>query len=139
MKVITSNPVITGGEEIKTPSEMYYNSNGTMAGPYSPEYLASQQSAVPFSPQYVESQKKKGLTWDRVRGVWTKAKESGLLDQLRGFASSQLGRGQSGSAPVSTSQEMPAEKSGMSNTTKILIGVGVVALIGFAIYKSNKS
>jgi hypothetical protein len=133
MKVITSNPVVTSGEEIKTPSEMYYNSIGAIASQMG---ITAQQAA-----KYQEEQNKKGLFWDKVRGGWKKAKESGLIDQLRGFASSQLGRGQSGSAPVSTSEQTATQKSesGMSNTTKILIGVGVVALIGFAIYKSNKS
>jgi hypothetical protein len=90
-----------------------------------------------------KSQNEKGLTWDKVKGAWTKAQESGVVDKVKGVVGSLFGIGEDskprGSVPIS--KRPPTKTKGMTTTTKVLIGVGVAAVIGFVIYKvaSNKS
>lgn len=138
MKIITSNPVLQ--DQNFSPSEFYYNQEG----PYSSEYLAQQSSSIPFSNEYIASQQKKGLTWDKVKGAWTKAQESGLIDKGKELLGGLFGKKpKSKPAPVSTSgggggKGSGRTQQGMSDTTKLLIGVGVVAVLGFVIYKASK-
>ena len=93
---------------------------------------------------------KKGMFWDKAKGVWVKAQQSGLLNQLGGLLGGLLGKnGATGSAgqtwtgetpapaPSSTTPEQPG-KQPMSMTTKVLIGVGVVAVLGVIIYVATK-
>ena len=149
MKIITSNPVFQSDNE-KSPSDMYYNNDGqygpqlpsstptpSFPGPYSPEFMQS--------PQFIQSQQKKGLTWDKVKGAWTKAQESGLIDKGMQLFGGLFGKGKpKGKPPISTggNNRPPTKKKekeeGISTTTIVLIGVGVL-VAGFAIYKLSKN
>jgi hypothetical protein len=110
---------------------------GAMPPPYSPSYIATQPTGIPYSPQYIASQQSKGLTWDKVKGVWTKAKDLGLIDKGKEFLMNWT-KGKQPDAPIET-QPIEAEKKGMNNTTKILIGVGVVAVVVAIIFSVSKS
>jgi hypothetical protein len=131
MKIITSNPVFESGET-KSPSEMYYEFGNPLAG-IDVNKLTSQAS------EYQASQEKKGFNWDAIKNAWVKVKESGAIDAAKNLAGKKpkgkpsgrpSGRPPQGKVPTQ-------EKKGMSTTTKVLIGVGVVAIVAFAIYKSR--
>lgn len=91
---------------------------------------------------------KKGMFWDKAKGVWVKAQESGLLNQLGGLLGGLIGKKQgTGDTPTTWTGETPApsttppaegDKKPMSTTTKVLIGVGVVAVLGVIIYMATK-
>jgi hypothetical protein len=138
MRIITSNPVVTSGGQA-------YSNVDDMAGPYAPGYTAPQSSGAPFSPEYIASQQSKGLTFDKIKGIWTKAQESGIIDKGKDLLGGLFGKPKKKPVPVSTSsggsgggKGKSKTKKGMSDTTKILIGVGVVAVLGFVIYKVSK-
>jgi hypothetical protein len=88
-----------------------------------------------------ENAKKKGLTWDSAKKVYVQAQELGIVDALLGklgitprTTTPPVGV----DAPLGTSGSSPIEESkGMSTTTKILIGVGALAVVGFVIYSST--
>jgi hypothetical protein len=92
--------------------------------------------AVNPSPKQIADAKKKGFNWDKARGVFVKAQELGVLDALLG----RLGitpRTTTELPEVGTEMGMPlpdGQKQGMNNTTKVLIGVGVIAVIGVILY-----
>jgi len=96
----------------------------------------------PYSNEFLQSQQNKGLTWDKVKGAWTKAQESGLIDKGMQLFGGLFGKGKpKGKPPISTggNTKPPTKKKekGMSTTTIVLIGVGVL-VAGFAIYKLSK-
>jgi len=141
MKIITANPVVTKASigrtntNVASGDEFYSNfPGGAFANPNSKLF----QDAQNFN----KSQNEKGLTWDKVKGAWTKAQDSGLVDKAKGLLGGLFGGGNApsggGSAPVSKTP--PTKSKKMTTTTKVLIGVGVV-VAGFLIYKvaSNKS
>jgi hypothetical protein len=140
MKIITSNPVFQSGSD-KSPSDMYYNNDGQF-GPQLPSSTPTPSFPGPYSNEFLQSQQKKGLTWDKVKGAWTKAQESGLIDKGMQLFGGLFGKGKpKGKPPISTGGDNrpPAKKKdeGMSTTTIVLIGVGVL-VAGFAIYKLSK-
>lgn len=89
--------------------------------------------------------KKKGLTWDSVNNVFKKAEELGIVDSLL----SKLGITPRTSDIPPVGVDSPMDPSGapmgdgkgkgMSTTTKVLIGVGVLAVIGVILYASSGS
>jgi hypothetical protein len=130
MRVITTNPVFQSGND-KSPSEMYYNFN---LG----QFNQVQQG-------FTQSQEQKGLTWDKVKGAWTKAQESGLIDKGKELLGGLFGKGRpkKGQPPISTRPNgsgKPKKKpaKGMSTTTIVLIGVSVL-VVGFVVYKLSKN
>jgi hypothetical protein len=92
--------------------------------------------AVNPSPTQIAEAKKKGFNWDKARGVFVKAQELGIIDALLG----KLGitpKTTTEFPEVGTETGMPlpdGEKKGMNTTTKVLIGVGVIAVIGVILY-----
>lgn len=122
MKVLTAYPVVINKKRV-SPPDYYLNSNG--AKPTQP------------TPQQIEEQKKKGLTWDKVKGTWVKAKESGLLDSIISFITPTQ------TAPVSAppqAEPIPTEqpKEGLSKNAKIGLIVGGLAVVGAIIYFATK-
>ena len=95
------------------------------------------------TPAQKEEAKKKGLTWDSVNKVYVKAQELGIVDALL----SKLGITPRTTTPpvgvdptLDPSGSASAEDKGMSTTTKVLIGVGVLAVVGLLFYAmSDKS
>jgi hypothetical protein len=95
--------------------------------------------AVNPSPTQIEEAKKKGFNWDKARGVFIKAQELGIVDALLG----KLG------ITPRTPNELPevgadtgllppdAPSQGMSTTTKVLIGVGIVGVLGLILYSAK--
>lgn len=84
-----------------------------------------------------EEAKKKGLTWDKAKGAWTKAKDAGVFDTIKDlFGKKDTSSSQ---APVADVPSAPAsEDKKMSKTTKyILIGAGVLTL-GAIIYFATR-
>jgi peptidoglycan hydrolase-like protein with peptidoglycan-binding domain len=92
--------------------------------------------AVNPTPTQIAEAKKKGFNWDKARGAFVKAQELGIIDALLG----KLGitpRTTTELPEVGTETGMPlpdAEKKGMNTTTKVLIGVGLIAVIGVILY-----
>lgn len=143
MRIITTNPVFQSGND-KSPSEMYYNNDGQF-GPQLPSLTSTPSFPGPFSPQFMQSQQKQGLTWDKIKGAWTKAQESGLIDKGKELLGGLFGKGKpkKGQPPISTSPKgsgKPKKKpaKGMSTTTIVLIGVSVL-VVGFVVYKLSKN
>ena len=88
-----------------------------------------------------EEAKKKGLTWDSAKKIYVQAQQLGIVDALLnklGITPKTNDAPVGVDAPLGTSGGSPTEKSkGMSTTTKILIGVGALAVVGFVIYSST--
>jgi len=95
-------------------------------------------------------EKRKGMFFDKVKNLWVKASDSGLLSQLGGILGGMLGlkpNEQPGTNSTWTGETPgatpPAEtgtpgKKPMTTTTKVLIGVGVVLVLGTIIYLATK-
>jgi hypothetical protein len=93
--------------------------------------------AVNPTPTQIAEAKKKGFDWDKARGVFIKAQELGIVDALL----NKLGITPRTTTPpvgVDTTFDpsgSPSEESkGMGTTTKVLIGVGVLAVVGVILY-----
>jgi hypothetical protein len=117
MKVLTSYPVVINNKRV-SPRDYYLNADNQP------------------TQQQIEEQKKKGLTWDKVKGTWVKAKESGLLDSIISFITPTQ------TAPVSSPPQSepintPA-KEGLSKGAKIGLIVGGLAVVGAIIYFATK-
>ena len=96
--------------------------------------------AVNPSPKTIEEAKKKGFNWDKARGVFVKAQELGIIDALLnkiGITPKTPDMPQVGTE----GEFIPTGETSkpMSTTTKVLIGVGALAIIGSIIYFSKKS
>jgi hypothetical protein len=86
-----------------------------------------------------ERAQKMGLVWDNVKKGYVKAQELGIIDAILG----KLGiTPRTSDVPeVGVDMNVPQGgevKKGMSTTTKVLIGVGLVAVIGLVIYSTKK-
>jgi hypothetical protein len=93
--------------------------------------------AVNPTPTQIAEAKKKGFDWDKARGVFIKAQELGIVDALL----NKLGITPRTTTPpvgVDTTFDpsgSPSEESkGMGTTTKVLIGVGILAVVGVILY-----
>lgn len=101
---------------------------------------ASSATTTPVSeptPAQVEKQAKKGLAWDKVKKGWVSAKDSGVLQKGLDVVGSLFGNkdSETNSTVTDTTEEV---KTGMSTTTKVLIGVGALALVSTIIYFATK-
>ena len=138
-KAVGYIPAVAVGRAIK---DGFSNADDDYSNFNPSEIAASAQNAINNANQYQSSQKEKGLTWDKVKGAWTKAQESGLVDKAKGLLGGLFGKGNtsSGGGYTPVSKRPPAKSKKMTTTTKVLIGVGVVA-VGFLIYKvaTNKN
>jgi hypothetical protein len=98
------------------------------------------------TPNQVADAKKKGLFWDKVKGGWVYAKESGILDWVGNLfglqpppafqptgAGAGVTAGGGGGAVVTDDTN-----KGMSKTTKTLLYVGGALVLGFVIYTIAK-
>ena len=115
MKVITAYPIIENGKlvgnKIAANTLNYSSANGKKGG------------------KLVGSGKVKGFL----------EKAGGVSTALAGILGGGAAAASQDSAPVSAPMEEP--KKGMTTTTKVLIGVGVAAVLGLGVYfvmKSNK-
>jgi hypothetical protein len=97
------------------------------------------------TPNQVADAKKKGLFWDKVKGGWVYAKESGILDWVGNLFGLQpppafqptqttttTGSAGTGGAVITDNEK------GMSKTTKTLLYVGGALVLGFVIYTIAK-
>ena len=117
--VTTANPIILNTTP-ESPKDYYLNANGD-----------------PTQAQ-VDSAKKKGLTWDKVKGTWVKAEQSGLIDSLLGFFGAKQPQDTTTTQDNSPAPPAPTDKP-MSQNTKIIIGIGVAVAAGVIIYAIVKS
>lgn len=95
--------------------------------------------AVNPSPKQIADAKKKGFNWDKARGVFVKAQELGIVDALLnrvGITPRTPDMPQVGTEGGFTPTGETATP--MSNTTKVLIGVGVLGLIVGIVYIAKK-
>lgn len=117
-------------------------------GKYSTEYTAfitptttttqttTTQTTTEPTSQKKDEMKKKGFNWDKAKGTWTKAKDSGLIDNLLGLfgkdkpteQAPQEGGGPSVTPPPTD------DKKGMSKGMKIGLAVGGALLLGTVLY-----
>lgn len=88
-------------------------------------------------------EQKKGMFWDKVKGAFVAAKEAGVVDAGKNIAKDALKSKTkpTGKGPATGSNSSLAEapKKGLSKTTKILIGVGILLMVAGIVYKVNKS
>lgn len=84
----------------------------------------------------------KGKLWDKVKKTWVDAKEAGLVDKgldfLKGVFGGSSAQAQTGATDVTTTDTTITDKKGMSTTTKILIGGGVLVGVGLIIYFATR-
>lgn len=118
MKVITAYPIIE---------------NGKLVG----NKIAA--NTLNYSSANGKPKKKKGglVGSGKVKGFLEKS--GGVATALAGILGGGAAAASQDSAPVSAPMEEP--KKGMTTTTKVLIGVGVAAVLGLGVYfvmKSNK-
>jgi hypothetical protein len=97
------------------------------------------------TPSQLADQKAKGVFWDKAKGVWIKAKDSGLLEKGFGFLAGLFGTTASAATPMDAPTDSGSgntgspEGKGMSTGLKIGIAVGVLVLVGVVIHSmSNK-
>ena len=100
------------------------------------------QGGTPTATQVADA-KKKGLFWDKVKGGWVYAKESGLLDwvgNLFGLKPPPAFQPTPPTATTTTTTITTSDDSGkgMSKTTKTLLYVGGALVLGFVIYTIAK-
>lgn len=123
MNVITSAPMFVNAKASNTdPSELYSGSNGELM-------KKAKENAKG------DGKKRRGMVWDKTKGAWVKAQDTGLLSSIGAF----FGAGQATTdttVPADTLPD-PNAKQPMSTTTKILIGVGVAAAIGLVWYATR--
>lgn len=87
--------------------------------------------SAPSSTQ-VEEQKQKGVFWDKAKGVWVRAKDSGMLDNLANYFG--LNTGAPTNPTVDTNTPPIDDKPKMSKGLKIGLIVGGVILLGVIVY-----
>lgn len=100
------------------------------------------QGQTPTATQVADA-KKKGLFWDKVKGGWVYAKESGLLDwvgNLFGLKPPPAFQPTPPTATTTTTTTTTSDDSGkgMSKTTKTLLYVGGALVLGFVVYTIAK-
>jgi len=105
-----------------------------------PQIPAGQQPTV----AQLEEQKKKGIFWDKLKGTWITAKQSGVLDWLAGLVGIKLPQGQQGNLPPVGSPQYGSNTTDgkdrkLSRNAKIAIGLGGVLVVGLIIYSISKN
>jgi hypothetical protein len=116
INIITSRPVIDEYDLTSTdPSEYYYNAPGDGTDP---------------------TGGKGKLIWDKAKGIWTQAKDAGLVDAALAFLKNRgqgrnLGQNQPVLPPLPPPPPPPKE---MSVGLKIGLIVGGVAVVGAVLY-----
>jgi hypothetical protein len=86
------------------------------------------------TPTQVEEQKKKGVFWDKAKGVWVRAKDSGMLDRLANYFGLNTGVAPETNPVVDTNTPPIDDKPKMSKGLKIGLIVGGVVLLGVIVY-----
>lgn len=130
MRVITKNPILVNSEEVE-PKDMYLNADAATA----------RALARGGKPVDNKKQLRNGQVWDKTKGAWVKAQDSGLLSSL----GNMFGVNQpTSSYPESSypSDYDPNAKQPMSPGLKTGLIIGGVVLASVAVYflvKSNKS
>lgn len=86
--------------------------------------------------------KKDGQLFDKAKGIWVKAKDSGLVDSAKNWLNQKLGGDSSSTAPTTVDPTLPttpdAPKKGMSKALKITLIVGGAALGLYILYRVSK-
>jgi hypothetical protein len=99
------------------------------------------QGQTPTATQVADA-KKKGLFWDKVKGGWVYAKESGLLDWVGNLFGLKPPPAFQPTPPTATTTTTTTtnddDGKGMSKTTKTLLYVGGALVLGFVIYEIAK-
>jgi hypothetical protein len=102
-----------------------------------PQVPAGQQPTV----AQLEEQKKKGIFWDKLKGTWIKAKQSGVLDWLAGLIGIKKPQGEL--PPVGSPQYGSNTTAGkdrkLSKNAKIAIAIGSVLVVGLIIYSIRRN
>lgn len=134
LTVKTSYPVVMDGTDL-SPLDFYANADG----------------AAPGMPEQAKM-KQKGLFWDKTKGAWAKISNSPgaqfALEKIAEYMKQKQGGGfgsggftnvpDSTPTTPTTATDTPAP---MTMTTKVIIGVGIVAvlgLVGYGIFANSK-
>jgi|688.fasta_scaffold18419_16 hypothetical protein len=120
MKIQTAYPIIINKKRVN-PKDYYLNANDT--------------PATTPTQALVDENKKKGLTWDKAKGIWVKASESGIIDSVLDI----FGIKKDTPTPKPVEVTTTKKDEGMSKNTKMIIVVGALVLIGIIYYKSKKA
>ena len=123
MNVITKYPIYINGKSASNNDNQWSSLPGDPTpSPYD----------VPNAPtaEVIAEAAKKGINWDKVKGWVKQGQQIGQQTGLWDFLKNKLGTGKKPNAnvPITTAPPMPIEKKGMSTTTMLMIGGGVVAI-----------
>jgi hypothetical protein len=113
---------------------------------YSDEFVANRPDLFPqtvdpnLSATDPKGQRKLGKLWDKTKKAWVDAQEKGYINKGVNFLNTLFGGGQSQQTQT-TEAGVPTgapQKEAMSNTTKILLVVGGVAVLGTIVYLATR-
>jgi hypothetical protein len=113
---------------------------------YSDEFVANRPDLFPqtvdpnLSATDPKGQRKLGKLWDKTKKAWVDAQEKDYINKGVNFLNTLFGGGQSQQTQT-TEAGVPTgapQKEGMSNTTKILLVVGGVAVLGTIVYLATR-
>jgi hypothetical protein len=143
MKIITGVPIYVN--QNPTPSELYAGVDAKQL-PKAPLDFSKKSpptDTTKLSATNPEGEKRKGQFWDKAKGAWVKAKDSGLVDKGVGLFGKLFGNKDTASPEpvVITTTDVGAgspEKKGMSKGLKIGLYVGGGLLLLGAIYMLTK-
>jgi hypothetical protein len=144
MNVITENPIIYIGANDTEDAEMFLYTTGVPFVYKAPESTnvggvgmppTTIKPTTPPTPKQIEEAKKKGLNWDKVNKVFIQAKELGIVDSILGrLGITPRTQNDLPNVGVNNNTNRQPESQGMSTTTKVLIGVGIVGVLGLILY-----
>jgi hypothetical protein len=147
LKVTTSNPIVINSDRI-SPQDEYLNAHGECgcgelksrigggaldeAQEAADTAAAASESVSEPSRREQRRQAREGNFWNRAKGTWEKARDSGALDFIAGLLNQNRQQDTTDYSRDYTPVER--EKEGMKKGTKIALVVGGVALVGTIIY-----
>lgn len=139
MNVITSAPMFVNRNAASVgPSELYYGDDGSVTKLPLPTTMTIPTAIRGAEPSAAEVKKRreKGQVWDKAKGGWTKVQGSGILSSITNLLAGQpqVYEDQTYNQPMPD----PNVKQPMSTGTKVLIGLGVAAVIGGIWYMATK-
>lgn len=111
---------------------------------YGDEFVASRPDLFPqtvdpnLSVTDPKGQRRLGKLWDKTKKAWVDAQEKDYINKGVNFLNTLFGAGQQQPTDTTTTTTTTQQSQGMSQTTKILLIVGGVAVLGTIVYLATR-